>query len=223
VFLLLGFRQAVPGTLERRLGVDHQPSLIDPVVAQLEALASPVETPPRDLTPDDKLAKIHRYLPQGLAEKILAQRDKIEGERKNVTVMFCDWVGFTAFSEKLGPEGAFGLMDPIYEILIHGTHDYSGTVNEITGDGIMALFGAPVALEDAPQRAIRAALSIHREMVRFNDKLQRERQGLPSLRMRIGIHTGPVVVGTLGNDLRVEFKAVGDTVNVVNILPAGVG
>jgi class 3 adenylate cyclase len=172
--------------------------------------------PPKDLSPDDKVAKIQRYLPQGLAEKILSQREKIEGERKNVTVMFCDLEGFTAVSEKLGPEESFGLMDPIYEIQIHGTQDYGGTVNEMTGDGIMALFGAPVALEDAPQRAIRAALAIHREMARFNDRMKRERPGLPTLRMRIGIHTGNVVVGTLGNDLRVEFKAVGDTVNLAS-------
>jgi class 3 adenylate cyclase/tetratricopeptide (TPR) repeat protein len=130
--------------------------------------------------------------------------------------MFCDLEGFTALSEKLGPEESFGLMDPIYAIQIHGTQDYGGTVNEMTGDGIMALFGAPVALEDAPQRAIRAALAIHREMARFNDKMKRERPGLPTLKMRIGIHTGPVVVGTLGNDLRVEFKAVGDTVNLAS-------
>jgi class 3 adenylate cyclase/predicted ATPase len=179
-------------------------------------LTQPSKPVPRDLSPDEKVAKIQRYLPQGLAEKILAQRDKIEGERKNVTVMFCDLEGFTAVSEKLGPEDTYALMNPVYEIQIHGTQEYGGTVNEMTGDGIMALFGAPVALEDAPQRAIRAALVIHREMVRFNDKLKKDRRGLPTLRMRIGIHTGPVVVGTLGNDLRVEFKAVGDTVNLAS-------
>jgi class 3 adenylate cyclase len=92
--------------------------------------------------------------------------------------MFCDLEGFTALSEKLDPEDAFGLVDPIYEILIHGVRNYEGTVNEMTGDRIMALFGAPVALEDAPQRAIRAALAIHREMVRFNEKTKRERPGL---------------------------------------------
>jgi tetratricopeptide (TPR) repeat protein len=105
-------------------------------------------------------------------------------------------------------------MDQIYEILIHKVHDYEGTVNEFTGDGIMALFGAPIALEDAPQRAIRSAYAIHREMTRFNDKMKQEKANIPPIRMRIGIHTGPVVVGTLGNDLRVEFKAVGDTVNL---------
>jgi class 3 adenylate cyclase len=179
-------------------------------------LAASPTSPLKDFIPEDKLAKIRRYLPQGLADKILSQRDKIEGERKHVTVMFCDLEGFTPLAEKLGPEEAFGLMDPVYEILIHGTQDYGGTVNEMTGDGIMALFGAPVALEDAPQRAVRAALAIHRDVVRFNGKMHRERPGMPTLRMRIGIHSGPVVVGTLGNDLRVEFKAVGDTVNLAS-------
>ena len=79
----------------------------------------------------------------------------------------------------------------------------------------MALFGAPIALEDAPQRAIRSALAIHREINRFSDQLKSEKK-MPPIRMRIGIHRGPVIVGTLGNDLRVEFKAVGDTVNLAS-------
>jgi len=170
----------------------------------------------RELSLDEKLAKIQRYLPKGVTEKILAQRDKIEGERKQVTVMFCDMEGFTALSERHGPEEAYSIMDQVYEILIHKVHDYEGTVNEMTGDGIMALFGAPIALEDAPQRAIRSAMAIHREMARFSDRKKQERKGIPPLRMRVGIHTGPVVVGTLGNDLRVEFKAVGDTVNLAS-------
>jgi class 3 adenylate cyclase/tetratricopeptide (TPR) repeat protein len=123
--------------------------------------------------------------------------------------------GFTPLVEKLGPEEAYSVMDQVYEILIHKVHDYEGTVNEMTGDGIMALFGAPIALEDAPQRAIRSALAIHREINKFSEQLRGEKR-MPSIRMRIGIHTGPVVVGTLGNDLRVEFKAVGDTVNLAS-------
>jgi len=173
------------------------------------------EPAPRALSFDEKLDKIQRYLPRGLTEKILSQRDKIEGERKQVTVMFCDLEGFTALSERLGPEEAYTIMDQVYEILIHKVHDYEGTVNEMTGDGILALFGAPLALEDAPQRAVRSAYTIHREMARLSDTLGRER-GIPPLKMRIGIHTGPVVVGTLGNNLRVEFKAVGDTVNIAS-------
>ncbi|MFH1623858.1 MAG: tetratricopeptide repeat protein [Pseudomonadota bacterium] len=179
-------------------------------------LTLPSEPIPKDLSFDEKLDKIQRYLPKGLREKILARRGKIEGERKQVTVMFCDMEGFTQLSEKLGPEEAYNIMDQVYEILIHKVHDYEGTVNEMTGDGIMALFGAPVALEDAPQRALRSSLAIHREMARFSDKIKKEKQGIPPLKMRVGIHTGPVVVGTLGNDLRVEFKAVGDTVNLAS-------
>jgi class 3 adenylate cyclase/tetratricopeptide (TPR) repeat protein len=170
---------------------------------------------PRELSFDEKLAKIQRYLPKDLTQKILAQRDKIEGERKQVTVMFCDMEGFTSLTEKLGSEEMYSVMDQVYEILIHKVHDYEGTVNELTGDGIMALFGAPIALEDAPQRAIRSALAIHREINKFSDQLKSEKK-MPPIKMRIGIHTGPVIVGTLGNDLRVEFKAVGDTVNLAS-------
>jgi class 3 adenylate cyclase/tetratricopeptide (TPR) repeat protein len=179
-------------------------------------LSLPVEKAPKDLSLDEKLIKIQKYLPKGLTEKILSQRDRIEGERKQVTVMFCDMQGFTPLSEMLGIEDAYAIMDQVYEILIHKVHDYEGTVNEMTGDGIMALFGAPVALEDAPQRAIRSSLAIHREMAKFSDQLRQEKKDAPSIKMRIGIHTGPVVVGTVGNDLRVEFKAVGDTVNLAS-------
>jgi len=178
-------------------------------------LAFPKEPPRKELSFDEKIAKIQKYLPGGLTEKILAQREKIEGERKQVTVMFCDMEGYTGLTEKLGPEEAYSMMDQVYEILIHKVHDYEGTINELTGDGIMALFGAPIALEDAPQRAIRSALAIHREMSKFSDQLKSESK-IPPIKMRIGIHTGPVVVGTLGNDLRVEFKAVGDTVNLAS-------
>jgi len=178
-------------------------------------LTVPQRPIPKELSFDEKLAKIQRYLPKDLTEKILAQKDKIEGERKQVTVMFCDMEGFTTLTEKLGSEETYSMMDQIYETLIHKVHDYEGTVNELTGDGIMALFGAPIALEDAPQRAIRSALAIHREITGFSDRIKQEK-GIPPLKMRIGIHTGPVVVGTLGNDLRVEFKAVGDTVNLAS-------
>ena len=172
--------------------------------------------PVKELTTEEKLDKIQKYLPPQVAEKILAQRGQIEGERKLVTVMFCDMKGYTSLSEKLDPEDVYSIMDQVYEILIRQVHDYEGTVNELTGDGIMALFGAPIALEDAPQRAIRSALAIHHKMARFSDKLRKENPGAPPLKMRVGIHTGPVVVGTLGNDLRVEFKAVGDTVNLAS-------
>jgi class 3 adenylate cyclase len=166
------------------------------------------EHTPQELSFDEKISKIQKYLPKGLTEKILSQRDRIEGERKQVTVMFCDLAGYTLIAEMLGPEKTYQLMDEIYEMLIHEVHRYEGTVNEMTGDGILALFGAPIALEDAPLRAVWSALSIQKEMARI--AVQKEM----NLQIRIGIHTGAVVVGTLGNDLRVDFKAVGDTVNL---------
>jgi class 3 adenylate cyclase/tetratricopeptide (TPR) repeat protein len=173
------------------------------------------EFAPKKPSFDEIHAKIQRYLPKDLTPKILAQRGKIEGEQKQVTVMFCDMEGFTRLTEKLGSEETYSLMDEVYEILVHKVYDFEGTVNELTGDGIMALFGAPVALEDAPQRAIRSALAIQREMSKFSEQLKSEKR-MSSIKMRIGIHTGSVVVGTLGNDLRVEFKAVGDTVNLAS-------
>jgi class 3 adenylate cyclase len=177
------------------------------------SLALPPEPIPQALSFEEKLDKIQRYLPGGLTEKVLAQRGKIEGERKQVTVMFCDLVGFTSISDRFGPEEVYSIMDEVFEILIHRVHNYGGTVNKMTG--MMALFGAPIAVEDAPQRAIRAALSIHREIARFNERLKRQKE-IPPMKMRIGIHTGPVVVGTLGNDLRVEFTAEGDTLGLAS-------
>ncbi len=163
---------------------------------------------------EDKMSMIQRYLPEGLAEKVLAGRDRIVGEQKTVTILFCDMVGFTSLSEKIGHERIYAVMDDILERLIRKVNEYGGTVNKLTGDGLMALFGAPVALEDAPQRAVRSSLSMHREMAKYNESVKSK--GIPPMQMRIGIHTGPVVVGSMGNDLRVEFTAMGDTVNLAS-------
>lgn len=181
--------------------------------SKLSLLSEPI---PEDLSFEDKLRKIQKYLPKGLTEKILSKKEKIEGERKQVTVLFCDMQGFIPLVELIGAENAFSIMDQVYEFLIHKIHDYDGTVNEMTGDGILALFGAPIALEDAPQRAIRSAYAIHRAVTKFNEMKQATEVSFPSIKMRIGIHSGPVVIGSLGNDLRVEFKAVGDTVNIAS-------
>ena len=178
-------------------------------------MIEPAAKSSRELSYDEKLKNIQKYLPEGLREKILSQKGRIEGERKQVTVLFADMEDFTALLETLGIEEAYTIMDKVYEILIHKVHDYEGVVNEMTGDGIMALFGAPVALEDAPQKAVRTAFAIHKQIAKFSDRMQQQGKSLP-IKMRIGIHTGPVVVGTLGNDLRLEFKAVGDTVNLAS-------
>ncbi|MCU0578741.1 MAG: AAA family ATPase [Desulfobacterota bacterium] len=154
-----------------------------------------------------------------LTEKILAQKSRIEGERRQVTVMFCDLEGSTALTERLGDEKAFTLLNEIFGILTRQVHQYEGTVQEFRGDGIMALFGAPVALENAAQRAVHSSLGIHQEINRLNQRV-REDPSESVFRMRIGIHTGPVVLGTIGNDLRLEFQVIGDTVNLAARLEA---
>lgn len=162
----------------------------------------------------EKLERLQRYLPEGLTEKILAQKNKLEGERKLVTIMFCDMKDFTPLAEKLGPEKTFALMDDVYEILIRKVHQFQGTVNELRGDGILALFGAPIAIENAPHCAVRASIAIHQEIGRFNSRRWNRIDDLPSIQLRIGINTGPVVLGTVGNDLRVSFVLAGDTINM---------
>jgi predicted ATPase/class 3 adenylate cyclase len=129
-----------------------------------------------------------------------------------VTVLFADITGYTTLSEQLGEEALFAVMDELYELFIHEVHRYEGTVNELTGDGIVAFFGAPLAVVQAPQRAVRAALAMQREVGRFSARFERERGY--RLQVRVGINTGPVIVGKVGNNLRMDYKAVGDTVNL---------
>ena len=127
--------------------------------------------------------------------------------------MFCDLEGSTAQTEKLGDEKAFALIDELFGILTQQVHRYEGTVQEFRGDGIMALFGAPIALENTAQRAVSTSLAIHQEVNRFNNRIL-EGSRSPAIRMRIGIHTGPVILGSIGSDLRLEFQVIGDTVNL---------
>ena len=176
-----------------------------------QALTSPPKSFLKKSLPEKRSAPSQP--PQELTEKILALKGRIEGERRQVTVMFCDLEGSTALTEKLGDEEAFALIDEIFGILTQQVHKYEGTVQEFRGDGIMALFGAPIALENAAQRAVSAALAIHQEVTKFSHRIQEETRG-PAIRMRIGIHTGPVVLGTIGSDLRLEFQVIGDTVNL---------
>ena len=173
---------------------------------------------PNAISFSDRLSAVQGYLRSDVSEDIQIRRRNLEGERKRVTVMFCDIAGFTRLSDLLSPEELYGIMGKVYDLLILKVHEFGGTVNEMTGDGILAFFGAPITLEDAPQRAIRSALSIQQELEHFNARERKNMADIPSLKMRIGIHTGSVVVGSLGSDLRMEFKAVGDTVNLASRL-----
>ncbi len=161
---------------------------------------------------DDRLDQLQRYLPAHLADKILANRGRLAGERKLVTVLFVDIAGYTALGTELGEEALFALMDELYELLIHEVHRYEGTVNELTGDGLVAFFGAPLAVEQAPQRAVRAALALQEAVAQFSAQAEHAR-GV-RLQLRVGLNTGPVIVGTVGNNLRMDYKAIGNTVNL---------
>jgi class 3 adenylate cyclase/tetratricopeptide (TPR) repeat protein len=164
----------------------------------------------------DDVSIIKRFLTPQLSDKILAARGRIEGERRQVTALFADIKDYTTLSEALGEEATFKIMERIYEFMVTSVLEEEGSVQELTGDGIFALFGAPIALEDAPLRACRAALAIQKKMKSVGDGLVTEYCIRPLA--RIGIHTGPVIVGTVGTDLRMEFKAIGDTVNLASRL-----
>jgi class 3 adenylate cyclase/tetratricopeptide (TPR) repeat protein len=172
------------------------------------ALKEPTGAPLIDYT------EPHSYTPKFLAEKILTTRSSIEGERKLVTVLFADVANYTSIADKLDPEEVHGIMDGCFKILMDEIHRYEGTINQFTGDGVMALFGAPVAHEDHAQRACHSALSIQKALEGYGDEL-RNRFGI-DFKMRIGINSGPVVVGSIGDDLRMDYTAVGDTTNLAS-------
>jgi class 3 adenylate cyclase/tetratricopeptide (TPR) repeat protein len=152
------------------------------------------------------------YTPKHLAEKILTSRSALEGERKQVTVLFVDVSGFTSLSERLDPEDVHRLMTRAFELMLAEVHRFEGTVNQFLGDGIMALFGAPIAHEDHAQRAVHAALGIRKALESYQEELSRK----PEIRFQVrqGLNTGLVVVGSIGSDLRMDYTAVGDTTNI---------
>jgi class 3 adenylate cyclase len=127
-------------------------------------------------------------------------------------VLFADVASYTSISEKLDPEQVHQIMDGCFKILMDEIHKYEGTINQFTGDGVMALFGAPVAHEDHAQRACYAALSILRTMEEYGVKIAKE-TGV-DFNIRMGINTGAVIVGAIGDDLRMDYTAVGDTTNL---------
>ena len=169
-------------------------------------LKKPKTSPPIDFKQPQS------YTPKHLADKILTSRSAIEGERKLVTVLFADVAGFTAMSERLDPEDVHRIMDGCFQILMEEIHKYEGTVNEFKGDGLMALFGAPIAHEDHAQRACYASLNIQKALAAYQEKLK-QAYGL-DFEMRIGLNSGTLVVGTIGDDLRMDYTALGDTANL---------
>src|SRR4030095_2057518 len=150
------------------------------------------------------------YTPPHLAERILTSRSALEGERKQVTVLFCDMANSTQLAQRLGAEAMHSLLDAFFELALAEVHRLEGTMNQFLGDGFMALFGAPVAHEDHVRRALLAALTTRQ---RLRDAAA-ETTALGQVRVRMGMNTGIVVVGKIGDNLRMDYTAVGDTTNL---------
>jgi class 3 adenylate cyclase/tetratricopeptide (TPR) repeat protein len=152
------------------------------------------------------------YTPRFLLEKALKYKSSMVGERKLVSVLFADVANFTGLAEKLDPEDVHEIMDRCFGILGREIHRAGGTINQYTGDGIMALFGAPIACDNPSRPACFAALRVQTQMKEFHREIF-ERYGVV-FHLRIGIHTGPVVVGAIGDNLRLDYTAVGDSTNL---------
>jgi class 3 adenylate cyclase len=152
------------------------------------------------------------YTPPYLTEKILTSRSALEGERKQVTVLFADLKGSMELLAGRDPEEARQLLDPVLERMMAAVHRYEGTVNQVLGDGIMALFGAPIAHEDHAVRACYAALAMQEAIRRYSEEMRRG-HGL-EVQIRVGLNAGEVVVRAIGNDLHMDYSAIGQTTHL---------
>src|SRR5262245_29518854 len=152
------------------------------------------------------------YTPTHLVEKILTSRAALEGERKQVTVLFVDLKGSMELLADRDPEEARQLLDPVLERMMAAVHRYEGTVNQVLGDGIMALFGAPIAHEDHAVRACYAALAVQEAIRRYNEEVRRT-HGF-TVQIRVGLNSGEVIVRAIGNDLHMDYSAIGQTTHL---------
>lgn len=184
---------------------------LDSLLAEQQAAAQPKPGP----TPEAVLAQLQSYVPKQLADKTRAA-GHIEGERRQVTVFFADISGFTALSERLDPEDVAGLTNDCLKELAQAVYQYEGMVDKFIGDCIMAVFGAPIALEDDAENALRATIAMRENLQKFNRRWI-EKLGQP-LDIHIGVNTGMVIAGIIGNDLRMSYTVMGDTVNVASRL-----
>jgi class 3 adenylate cyclase len=189
-----------------------QPQVVDEAERGLVWTGDPGTAPPASAPVGTPAPAPLAYTPPYLAEKILTSRSALEGERKQVTVLFADLKGSTELIRDFDPEQAQALLDPALQHMMEAVHRYEGTVNQVLGDGIMALFGAPVAHEDHAVRACYAALAMQAAMRRYAEEVQRT-QGVP-LQMRVGLNSGEVVVRAIGNDLHMDYSAVGQTTHL---------
>src|SRR5262249_34278822 len=173
--------------------------------AVLAAAPTPPAREPRFTGPE-------AYTPRHLAEKIITSKAALEGERKQVTILFADLKGSMELLADRDPEEARKLLDPVLERMMEAVHRYEGTVNQVMGDGIMALFGAPLAHEDHAVRACYAALRMQESVAQYAEDVFRS-QGVP-IQIRVGLNSGEVVVPAIGSDLHMDYTAVGQTTHL---------
>jgi class 3 adenylate cyclase len=176
-----------------------------PECAHPTGLASTAATTPRFASPES-------YTPKHLAERILTSKTALEGERKQVTVLFADLKGSMELLADRDSEEARKILDPVLERMMEAVHRYEGTVNQVMGDGIMALFGAPLAHEDHAVRACYAALRMQEAVKRYAEEVHRT-EGVP-IQIRVGLNSGDVLVRSIGSDLRMDYTAVGQTTHL---------
>jgi class 3 adenylate cyclase len=182
-----------------------------------DAMSTPTQTaPPASVSASPPATERERaplaYTPAYLAEKILTSRSALAGERKQVTVLFADLKSSLELLADRDPEEARQLLDPVLERLMAAVHRYEGTVNQVMGDGIMALFGAPIAHEDHAVRACYAALAMQEALCRYSNEV-RGQYGV-EVQIRVGLHSGEVVVRAIGNDLHMDYSAIGQTTHL---------
>src|SRR5437870_11242869 len=168
--------------------------------------------PPAAPAGDSRFTSPDAYTPTHLARKILTARSSLAGERKKVTVLFADLKGSLELLADRDPEDARALLDAVLERMMEAVHRYEGTVNQVMGDGIMALFGAPLAHEDHAVRACYAALRMQETVGRYAELIQKT-EGI-SVRIRVGLNSGEVVVRSIGSDLKMDYTAVGQTTHL---------
>ena len=212
-------RQLNPQSSERRAfvtGVPDQPhqTLPTPGLARNEAKSpEPIRPFPASQSPAVK-SELHQYIPRELMKKLEAAKDKggMVGERRVVTMLFCDLKGSTAAAEGLDPEDWTEIMNGAFAQMIKPVYHYEGTIARLMGDALLAFFGAPIAREDDPRRAILTGLDIVEAIRPYREQI-REKYGV-DFDVRVGINTGLVVVGAVGSDLRMEYSALGDAINL---------
>ena len=205
--LVAGMQDVLKGQLNKRLPVTRED--------EIGFLAQSFNEMVEGLEEKEKIRDTFgRFVSRDVAEAVLSERIPLAGERREVSILFQDIRGFTTLSEKTDPAVLVHILNQFFTEMVAAVEAEGGIVKQFTGDGVMALFGAPVSHLDDPERAVRAALGMVERLGSLNTRLSA--QGVPSLHIGVGVHTGEVVAGQIGPDERIEYAVVGDPVNLAS-------